>query len=139
MGVWLSVADRYRAQQGNGPGFALTLTTVLRCSRLILMRGFRYPGAPPKVGEALLCPPNERVALAVALKVALQIKRHSVVSAVVVDHHRMIDDEVNGDQRIYNGWVSAQVSHGIPECGEVGERGHASGVVHQHAFGEIRR
>jgi len=53
--------------------------------------------------------------------------------AEVVDHHRVVDDQVDGVQRVDLGRVGAQRHHGVAHGGQVDDGRNAGEVLHQHA------
>ena len=57
--------------------------------------------------------------------------------AELVDHDAVVDDQVNGDERVDLLRVSAELGHRIAHCGEVHHRGNAGEVLHQHPRGAI--
>ena len=52
--------------------------------------------------------------------------------AELVDHHRMVDDEVDRVQRVDLLRVAAERLDPVPHRGEVDDRRHAGEVLHQH-------
>ena len=62
--------------------------------------------------------------------------------AELVDHHRMVDDEVDRVQRVDLLRVAAERLDAVPHRGEVDHRRHAGEVLHQHArraIGDLAR
>ena len=53
--------------------------------------------------------------------------------AEVVDHDRVVDDQVDGDQRVDLGGVGAERGHGVAHGGQVDHGGNAGEVLHQDA------
>ncbi len=86
-----------------------------------------------EIVEGLLAPAQELVALAVALIFALDIALERLRVAEMVDHHRVVDDEIDRHERIDPLRVAAERGHGVPHRGKVDDRGHAGEVLHQHA------
>ena len=82
-------------------------------------------------GERLHPPLHELVALAVARELELHVEVERVLRAVVIDHHRVVDDEVDGHQRLDHLRVLAHVVGDVAHRREVGEQRHA-GEVLQH-------
>ena len=72
-----------------------------------------------EVGERLLRPAQERVALAVALVLALDVDEERRVRAELVDLHRVVDDEVGGDERVDPRRVAADLGDRVAHGGEV--------------------
>ena len=88
-----------------------------------------------EVVEGLLAPAQEGVALAVALVVALLVDREGLLVAEGVDLDRVVDDQVDVDQRVDRRRVAAEVLHRVAHRGEVDHGGHAGEVLHQHPGG----
>ena len=55
------------------------------------------------------------------------------LAAEIVDHHGVVDDEIDGRERIDLLGVAAEVAHGRAHGREVDDRGHAGEILHQHA------
>ena len=53
--------------------------------------------------------------------------------AELVDHHAVVDDEVDRDQRIDLLRVAAELLHRVAHRGKVDHRRNAGEVLHQHA------
>ena len=86
-----------------------------------------------EIVEGARPPAQERVALAVPLIFELDIDLEGVVRAESVDHHRMVDDEIDRRQRIDLLRVAAELRHRVAHRGEIDHGGHAGEVLHQHA------
>ena len=77
-------------------------------------------------------PLEEFVALAVALIFEFDVLAERLRVAELVDHHAMVDDEVDRDQRIDLLRVAAERAHRVAHRGEVDDCGDAGEVLHQH-------
>ncbi|MND89956.1 hypothetical protein D3C80_820310 [compost metagenome] len=86
-----------------------------------------------EVVEGRRAPAQEVVALDVALILALDVLAEGLGVAEVVDHDRVVDDQVDGDQRIDLLGVGAQLVHGVAHGGQVDHGGNAGEVLHQDA------
>ncbi len=86
-----------------------------------------------EVRERVLAPAQEPVALAVALVFELDVVAEGLGGAELVDDDRVVDDEVDGDQRVDLLDLAAELAHGVAHGGEVDHRRHAGEVLHQHA------
>ena len=86
-----------------------------------------------EVVEGAGAPAQELVALLVALVLDLDVLLEGVGRAEEVDLHGMVDDEVDGHQRVDLGGIAAERLHGVAHGGEVDHRRHAGEVLHQHA------
>ena len=87
----------------------------------------------PEVAEALLRPAQERVTLAIALVLALDIDQKRRLRPVLVDLDRVVDHQVGGNQRIDAGRVAAHLGHGVPHGGEVDHARDAGEVLEDDA------
>ncbi len=58
--------------------------------------------------------------------------------AEIVDHHRMVDDEIDFGERIDLFGIAAQRLHRIAHRGQIDHGGHAGQILHQHARGAER-
>ncbi len=86
-----------------------------------------------EVLERALAPLEEVVAFAVALVFQRHVLGERFRRAELVDDDRMIDDEIDGHQRIDLLRVAAECGHAVAHRGEVDDRGNAGEVLHQHA------
>jgi len=94
----------------------------------------------PRVGrhdlEALECaltPAQERVALLVALELALGVDAERVARAEHVDLHRVVDDELGRQLWVDPGRVAPEVGHRIPHPRQIDDRWNAGEVLEQNA------
>ena len=85
-----------------------------------------------EVVERLLAPLEERVALAVALELALGVDGEGARVAEGVDLDRVVDDQVDVDQRVDRLRVAADLGHRVAHRRQVDDRRHAGEVLHQH-------
>ena len=86
-----------------------------------------------EIVEGHLAPAQELIALAVALELLGHVLAEGIGAAEGVHLHRVVDDEVDGDQRIDALGVAAELDHRIAHRGEIDDGGHAGEVLHQHA------
>ena len=96
------------------------------------------PAARPRSRRTPLPPAQERVALLVALELALGVAHERVARAERVDLHRVVDHQLGGHQRVDLGRVAAHLRHRVAHRRQVDDRGHAGEVLHQHARGRER-
>ena len=89
----------------------------------------------PQVLERGLRPPQERVALAVALVLARDVGLVGALDAEQVHLHRVVDDEVHRDERVDAGRVAARARDGGAHRGEVHDRRDAGVVLHEDPSG----
>src|SRR6185437_6395824 len=85
--------------------------------------------------ERALTPAQEDVALLVALELALGVDHERGLAAELVDLHRVVDDEVDGLQRVDALRIAAERLESVAHRGEIDDRGHAGEILQQHAAG----
>ena len=83
--------------------------------------------------ERLHPPFHELVALAVALEFQLHVLPQRFGRAVVVDHHRVVNHQVDRHQRFDGFRVLAQPVRHIAHGGQVAEQRHAGEILQHHA------
>src|SRR3974377_2042672 len=83
-------------------------------------------------------PAQELVALLIALIFEIDVDLEGARIAKAVDHHGMVDHEIDGDERINLCGIAMKGIHRIAHCGKVDHRGHAGEVLHQYARGPKR-
>ena len=86
-----------------------------------------------EVAEALLAPAQEGVALAVPLELELDVPREGAARAEDVDLHRVVDHELDRDQRVDLLRVAAEVGHRVPHRREIDDGRDAGEVLEQDA------
>ncbi len=90
-----------------------------------------------EIVERLRSPFEELVALEIAVIFELDVVGEGLGRAELVDHHRVIDDEVDGDERVDLGRVAAEPGDRIAHRREIDDAGDAGEILHQHARGAI--
>ena len=88
-----------------------------------------------EVVERLLAPAQEGVALAVALVVAVGVDVEGARVAERVDLDRVVDHQVDRDQRVDLRRVGAELVDRVAHRRQVDDRRHPGEVLHQHARG----
>ena len=92
-------------------------------------------GHGPEPVEGALGPAQQLV----ALDVALVLNGHVLVVgrgvAGTLGDHRVVDDQLHGDQGIDLGRVAPEAGQGIAHGGQVDHPGHAGEVLHEDALG----
>ena len=88
-----------------------------------------------EVGEGVLTPAQERVALLVAGELQLRVQVHGVRFRESVHLQRVIDDQLRRRQGIDLGRIVAKGAHGVAHGREIHHRGHAGEVLQQHPCG----
>ena len=86
-----------------------------------------------EIVERLLAPAQELVALAVALVFELDVLLEAERRAEAVDHHRVVDDEIDRHQRIDLLRIGAERRRRVAHRGEIDHGGDAGEILHQHA------
>jgi len=85
--------------------------------------------------ERGLAPAEERVTLAVALILDQGVGFEGSLGAELVDLHGVVDDEVDGDERVGFLGIGTHLRQGVAHGGEIDHAGHASEILQQHAGG----
>ncbi len=85
-----------------------------------------------KTLEGLLRPVEQRIAFAVALVFPFEVDGVGIVVAETIDLHRVVDHEVDRDERVDALRVAASASHRAAHCGQVDHGRHTGEVLHQH-------
>ena len=86
-----------------------------------------------EVVERFLAPAEERVSLPVARELERGVQVGGVPLGVVIDLHRVVDDELDRLQRIDLARIAAEPHDAVAHGGEVDDRGHAGEILQQHA------
>ena len=82
--------------------------------------------------EGALAPTQERVALPVALHLDVDVFAEGLRCTVAINHHGVVDHQVNGRERVDALGVAARFGHGRAHGGEVHHRRYAGEVLHQY-------
>ena len=128
---------RVGADQGVGIGLqdAVALAAVDDLGDVLEVDLVADPGRrrhDAEVVEGLPAPLEERVALAVALELALGVDGEGALVAEGVDLDRVVDHQVDVDQRVDLLRVAADLGHRVAHRRQVDDRRHAGEVLHQH-------
>ncbi len=86
-----------------------------------------------KILERLLAPFEEPIALAIALVFQFHIAGKGGRRAEFVDNDRVVDDEIDGHQRIDLFRIAAERLDAVTHGGKVDDRRNAGKILHQHA------
>ena len=89
-----------------------------------------------EVVERALSPAEERVALLVPLELELDVALDREPRRELVDLDGVVDDELDGDERVDLLRVAALLAHRVAHRGEVDDARHAGEVLQQDAAGE---
>ena len=85
-----------------------------------------------EVAERLLAPTQEEVALVVALELLAAVEQQRRLRAVLVDLHRVVDDQLDRLQRVDPVGVAAHRRHRVAHRGEIDYRGHTGEILQEH-------
>ena len=88
-----------------------------------------------EVIERLLAPAQEFIALAVSLELQFDVLVERAGGGEVIDLHRMVDHQIDRDQRIDPPRVAPQSLHGRPHRGQIDHQRNAGKVLQQHSGG----
>ena len=91
-----------------------------------------------EVLEGALRPAEQRVALGVALELAVDVALVGAVGAERVDLDGVVDHQVDGHQRVDLAGVAAAAGDGVAHRGQVDHGRDAGQVLHDHARGHER-
>ena len=86
-----------------------------------------------EIAESGLAPAQEHVALAVAAELDLVVVLERIGGAVLVDLHRMIDDQLRGRERVDALRIAAEPHDGLAHGRQVHDARDAGEVLHDHA------
>ena len=95
-----------------------------------------------EIVERLLAPFQECIALDIALVFAVHIHLEGAGIAELVDHHRVVDNQIDRVQRVDLLRVTAQRLDPVAHGRQIDDRGHAGEILHQHAgraIGDLAR
>src|SRR3546814_15589535 len=93
-----------------------------------LFRSYRL-----EIVEALRPPFQKVIAFAIAVIFDFDILLERLGVAELVDHHTMVDDQVDGDQRVDLRRVTAERRDRVAHRGQIDNAGHAGEILEQHA------
>ena len=86
-----------------------------------------------EIGEGLLAPAQERIALHIAFIFDGDVLLERISAAEIVHHHRVVDHQIDLGQRIDLLRIAAQRLHRVAHRRQIDDRRHAGQVLHQHA------
>ena len=89
----------------------------------------------PKAVEGLLRPAQKLVALDVALVLDVDVLVEGVRPAGDLGDHRVVDDQLDRDQRVDPCRVTAECSHRVAHGRQVDHTGHTGEVLHEDPLG----
>ena len=85
-----------------------------------------------EIVKGALAPAQKGIAFAVALELQLDVLGQRIRRARMIHHHRMIDHQIDGGERINLFRIAAHGDHGGAHGGQVDHRRHAGEILHQH-------
>ena len=86
-----------------------------------------------EIPECRLAPAQEDVPLPVAVVFELRVELERVRPAEVIDLHGVIDDQLDGLQRIHALGIAAQLRDAVAHGGQIDDAGHAREILEQDA------
>ena len=92
-------------------------------------------GDDGEVVESGLAPAEEGVALFVALEFQERVCFKGLCGAELVDLYRVIDDQLDGLQRIDRRRIATEIFHGVAHGRQVYDAGHAGEVLQEDSAG----
>ena len=90
-----------------------------------------------EIVEAFRSPFEEVVAFEIALVFNLDVLFERLGRAEFIDHDRVVDDEVDRDQRVDLAGIAAELGNRIAHRGEIDHARHAGEILQQHARGAV--
>ena len=85
-----------------------------------------------EIVERLLRPLQELIALLVLPIFLLDVLLERACFAKEIDRNRMVDDEIDRNQRIDLVGIAAEMAHGVAHGGQIDHGRHAGEILHQH-------
>ena len=89
-------------------------------------------GHDAEIVKGRRAPAQKAVTLDIALIFPIDIFAEGLGGAEEVDHHRVVNHQVHGAERVDLFRVGAQMRHGVAHGGQVHHRRHAGEVLHQN-------
>ena len=83
--------------------------------------------------EGRLPPAEELIALAITLELHIDVLLKRVGGTRIVDHHRVIDDQINRHQRVHLPRIAAELDDAVAHGGQIDDPGHTGEILHQNA------
>ena len=81
-----------------------------------------------------LHPPFEKlIAFGIALKLFVHIEVQCLLRTLIIDHHRMVDYQINGHERLNLFWVKAHGRNGGAHGSQIGQQRYTSEILQHHA------
>ncbi len=78
-------------------------------------------------------PTEKLITFLVAFKLFFDIGTESVVIAMIINHHRMVDHQINRAERINFLRIATEVLHCLAHCRQINNSRNAGEILHQHA------
>ncbi len=121
---------------GEGDGVAVFVLGPNRARQIFQVHLVADTGAGgdnTEVFKRRLAPFQELIALLVAFIFAFNVLLESIFIAEIVHHYRVVDDQINGHQRVDGVGVGAKRLGGVAHGGQVDHCWNAGEVLHQNA------
>ena len=91
-----------------------------------------------EIVQRFLSPAQERVALLIALELEVGVDEERRFRPVLVDLHRVVDDEIDRLERIDQPRIAAESGERVAHGGEIDDGGNSGEILEQHSRGAER-
>ena len=82
-----------------------------------------------EIVECFLAPAEESVALDIAKEFDFGVEGESAGVAELIDLHRVVNDEIGGEEGIDFFWIATEIAHGFAHCCQVHDCGDAGEIL----------
>ena len=132
----MAVCADKRIRIGNGlTAFVLGPDSLSQIFQIDLMADAGARRHNAEILKRFLAPFQEGIALAIALIFAVHILLEGFYIAEIVDHHRVINDEINRHLGVDLGRVAAKHRGSVAHRRQIDHCGHTGEILHQHTGG----
>ena len=134
MVVWLSVpTTRVGIGDGRAVGHRVGPNRLRQIFEIDLVADAGAGRHDAEILERALAPLQEVIALAVARIFKRHVLAERLRRAEFIDDDRVVDDEIDGHQRIDLVGIAAELGHAVAHGGEIDDGWNAGEILHQHA------
>ena len=85
-----------------------------------------------EVIKSLLTPAQKLIPLPITIHFDTHVVSVGLFTGVTINHHRMINDQINRINRIYHCRIAPFRSNRVTHSGEINNGWHAGKILHQH-------
>ena len=120
---------------GEGVGAAVFVLGPHGTAQIFEVYLVANPGAGrdhAEIIEGILPPAQKRIALAVALHLDIDVLLEGAGAGKPIDHHRVVNHQIHGGQRVDTLRVAAGLGHGGAHGGQVHHCRHTGKILHQY-------